>query len=339
VNAPRLDRWLSLGVAAPLARLRARRHAIPILMYHSIADDVDDTVHPYFRTVTTPASFARQVGWLQRGGYEAVSLAEAIRLAHEPGALPQKKVVLTFDDGFRDFLTAALPILQSAGFGATVFLSTAYLGRPFLTGRPCLAAHEVKALSDGGIEFGSHSVSHRRLAEIPADQLAGEVADSKRAIEDITGSKVPFTITAGASTNSIFVDSTGRVGLRTSTPVLDLHIATSNTPAMRLEQNNSGGFTAQTWDIAGNEANFFVRDVTGGSRLPFRIRPGAPTSSIDISASGNVGIGTASPSALLHVASTGSASTDGKLLANEVMVFVRRLGTVAARPEGRIVLR
>ena len=62
---------------------------------------------------------------------------------------------------------------------------------------------------------------------------------------------------------------------------------------MRLEQNNSGGFTAQTWDVAGNEANFFVRDVTGGSRLPFRIRPGAPTSSIDINASGNVGIGTA----------------------------------------------
>lgn len=124
---------------------------------------------------------------------------------------------------------------------------------------------------------------------------------SKFSIEDITGSKVPFTITAGASTNSIFVDSTGRVGLRTSTPVLDLHIATSNTPAIRLEQNNSGGFTAQTWDIAGNEANFFVRDVTSGSRLPFRIRPGAPTSSIDISADGDVGVGTASPDEKLHV--------------------------------------
>jgi hypothetical protein len=70
---------------------------------------------------------------------------------------------------------------------------------------------------------------------------------------------------------------------------------TTNTPAIRLEQNSGGGFTAQTWDVAGNEANFFVRDVTGGSRLPFRIRPGAPTSSIDINASGQVGIGTASP--------------------------------------------
>jgi len=137
---------------------------------------------------------------------------------------------------------------------------------------------------------------------------------SKFSIEDITGSKVPFTITGGASTNSIFVDSTGRLGLRTATPVLDVHVNTSNTPAIRLEQNNSGGFTAQTWDIAGNEANFFVRDVTGGSRLPFRIRPGAPTSSIDISASGDVGIGTASPSTKLHVTSSASGTIDGKVL-------------------------
>ena len=123
---------------------------------------------------------------------------------------------------------------------------------------------------------------------------------SKFSIEDITGAKVPFTITAGAATNSIFVNSTGKVGFRTSTPVLDLHITTGDTPAHRLEQTAATGFTAQTWDIAGNEANFFVRDVTGGSRLPFRIRPGAPTSSIDIAASGFVGIGTASPIVRLH---------------------------------------
>lgn len=124
---------------------------------------------------------------------------------------------------------------------------------------------------------------------------------SKFSIEDITGAKVPFTVEAGAATNSIYVDSTGRLGLRTSTPVLDVHVATSNTPGIRLEQNNAGGFTAQTWDIAGNEANFFVRDVTGGSRLPFRIRPGAPTSSVDIGADGQVGVGTASATAKLHV--------------------------------------
>lgn len=131
---------------------------------------------------------------------------------------------------------------------------------------------------------------------------------NKFSIEDITGAKVPFTITGGASTNSIFVASNGKVGFRTSTPVLDLHVKTSDTPAIRLEQDNSGGFSAQTWDVAGNEANFFVRDVTSGSRLPFRIRPGAPTSSLDIASDGDIGIGTASPNARLHV--FGSSNAD-----------------------------
>ncbi len=124
----------------------------------------------------------------------------------------------------------------------------------------------------------------------------------KFSIEDITAATVPFTVLGSAPTNSLFVASNGKVGLRTANPLLDLHIYTGDTPAVRMEQSNASGFTAQTWDIAGNEANFFVRDVTGGSRLPFRIRPGAPTSSIDIAASGNVGIGTASPAAKLDVA-------------------------------------
>jgi hypothetical protein len=118
---------------------------------------------------------------------------------------------------------------------------------------------------------------------------------------------IVFQVTAGAPANSLKVSSNGKVGFRTATPVLDLHANTTDTPAIRLEQNNGGGFTAQTWDVASNEANFFVRDVTGGSRLPFRIRPGAPTSSIDISATGSVGIGTASPTANLDVLSTPQA--------------------------------
>jgi hypothetical protein len=128
------------------------------------------------------------------------------------------------------------------------------------------------------------------------------------AIQDATASRQIFQVTAGAAANSLFVSSASKVGLRTAAPVLDLHINTSDTPAHRLEQNNSGGFTAQTWDIAANEANFFVRDVTGGSRLPFRIRPGAPTSSIDIAASGFVGMGTASPATKFHVQASDGTS-------------------------------
>jgi len=129
-----------------------------------------------------------------------------------------------------------------------------------------------------------------------------------------------FEVDAGAPANSVRVSSNGKVGLRTATPVLDLHIATSDTPAHRLEQTNAGGFTAQTWDIAGNEANFFVRDVTGGSRLPFRIRPGAPTSSIDIAASGNVGIGSQAPGFKLQVDTATPTGTAGNTIADGLTI-------------------
>lgn len=131
------------------------------------------------------------------------------------------------------------------------------------------------------------------------DNLSGGL--NRFSIENITAARVPFTVEGSAPTNSLYLDSTGNVGLGTSTPALELHLNSADTPAMRLEQNNSGGFTPQTWDVAGNEANFFVRDVTNGSLLPFRIRPGAPTSSIDVAASGNVGIGIGTPQAKLHV--------------------------------------
>jgi hypothetical protein len=152
------------------------------------------------------------------------------------------------------------------------------------------------------------------------------------AIEDATAARQVFRVTAGARSNSIFVSSGGNVGFGTSTPAQLMHGRNSNTPGLRLEQDASGGFSPQTWDVAGNEANFFIRDVTGGSRLPFRIRPGAPTSSIDIAASGNVGFGTASPQITasgagidivsasnpemhLHHTASGTAATDGANIA------------------------
>jgi len=131
---------------------------------------------------------------------------------------------------------------------------------------------------------------------------------NKFSIEAISpNASTPFTIEAGgpATNHALYVDDSGRVGFGTNNPVLDLHVKTGNTPALRLEQDGTSGFTAQTWDIAGNEANFFVRDVTGGSTLPFRIRPGARTSAIDVAANGNVGIGTSSPAEELDIRPTG----------------------------------
>ena len=124
---------------------------------------------------------------------------------------------------------------------------------------------------------------------------------NKFSIENTTGGRIPFTIEGPAPSNSLYVDDNGQVGFGTSTPVVEHHIVDGDSPTVRLEQDGSSGFAAQTWDIASNETNFFIRDVTNGSQLPFRIRPGAPTSAIDISGAGNVGIGESTPTAPLHV--------------------------------------
>ena len=107
-------------------------------------------------------------------------------------------------------------------------------------------------------------------------------------LTDATAGTSPFTVLGNAPTNSLFVSNTGKVGVGTDNPALLMSLRNTDTPAVRFEQTNGGGFTPQTWDIGANEANFFVRDLTAGSKLSFRIRPGAPTSSLDIQANGDV---------------------------------------------------
>ncbi len=124
-------------------------------------------------------------------------------------------------------------------------------------------------------------------------------------IDDVDDGTSPFRVEAGAPSNSLYVEDYGRVGLGTSTPVVELHIKDSDTPTTRLEQDGSGGWTAQTWDVAGNESNFFIRDVTNGSRLPFRIQPSTPSSTLSLKSDGYVGIGTWSPAYPLELETTG----------------------------------
>jgi len=130
---------------------------------------------------------------------------------------------------------------------------------------------------------------------------------NKFSIDDIDGGRTPFTIEASAPSHSLYVDDAGRIGLGTNNPVVELHIPDGDTPTLRLEQNGSSGFTPQTWDVAGNETNFFVRDATNGSTLPFKIKPGAPSNALFVAANGDVGLGTASPQKDLHVRRTSGA--------------------------------
>jgi hypothetical protein len=140
-------------------------------------------------------------------------------------------------------------------------------------------------------------------------------------IEDATAGNRVFTLEAAAPSNSLVVDATGRVGLGTSTPVLPLDIVNGNTPGVRLNQDGSSGFTPQTWDIAGNESGFFVRDATNGSTLPFRILPGAASATLVIDGNDEVGIGAGTnPRAKLHVQQGGTTFTP---FAGTLAVFQR----------------
>lgn len=135
------------------------------------------------------------------------------------------------------------------------------------------------------------------------------------AVQDASGGTTPFRVEAGAGNNALHVDASGgNIGMGTASPVVELHVTDGDSPTMRLEQNGANGFTPQTWDIAGNETNFFVRNVTSGSHLSFRILAGSGTDdAIVIAGDGQVGIGTDNPSAELHVKQGNLFLEDGNL--------------------------
>lgn len=110
-------------------------------------------------------------------------------------------------------------------------------------------------------------------------------------IEDATAESTPLRIEAGAPSNALVVENDGDVGMGTLNPVVKLHVVDGDTPTLRLQQDGSSGFVQQTWDIAGNEASFFLRDVSNASNLVFRIRPRAPHNALLLDGNGNLGIG------------------------------------------------
>ncbi|MGV6852964.1 MAG: tail fiber domain-containing protein [bacterium] len=126
-------------------------------------------------------------------------------------------------------------------------------------------------------------------------------------IEDATAGTTPFKVSAGSGNNALSINSSGNVGLNKASAATQLQVTDGNSPAFRLEQDGSSGFGAQTWDVSGNEANFFIRDVTNGSKLPFKIIPGASTNSLVIASNNSIGLGTGTnPDATLHINSVNS---------------------------------
>jgi len=188
----RLDRALTLYAVWPLLRLlRANRQAIPILMYHSVSEALDSAQNPYYRIVTSPTAFLAQMQLLHENGYTSCTPgAVAAQVRSRSTALNQ--VSITFDDGYRDFLENAQPVLQRFGFTATLYLPTGSIGREPLVfnSRPCLTWSQVRELQQRGVELGSHTVTHPQLRNMPREVIRAELAESKKKIEDETGQPV-----------------------------------------------------------------------------------------------------------------------------------------------------
>ena len=188
-----LDRLISLYAVQPLSRILPFRKnsQLAILMYHSISEQDEGNVHPYFRLCTPPELFKDQLALLERGEYSVLPLRRAME-QHAAGTLTGKNVVITFDDGFKDFQTHAFPLLRHHGFPATVFLPVDYISQPgpHLGGREHLSWNDVLELSAQGVTFGSHTLSHPQLSSLLPDRVEDELRRSRETLENRLGQAV-----------------------------------------------------------------------------------------------------------------------------------------------------
>ena len=167
---------------------------LPILMYHQI-DAAPPRGTPLRGLTVTPGSFARQMALLRLLGYRGVSMSEL-----EPylrGEKTGKVVGLTFDDGFRNNLEHALPVLQRHGFSATCYvLSDPFEGRNAwdeakgMPQKPLFTPDDMRAWVAGGMEIGAHTRHHADLTTLDEDGARDEIAGCKRELEAITGREV-----------------------------------------------------------------------------------------------------------------------------------------------------
>jgi peptidoglycan/xylan/chitin deacetylase (PgdA/CDA1 family) len=158
-------------------------------MYHSVGDCSDD---PY-RITVTPERLDRQLAWLRRRGLRGVSVAEL--LAARARGEAQGLVGLTFDDGYADFVTEALPLLRRYDCGATLFVLPGRLGGdnawdPLGPRKPLLTADGIRHAAAAGVEIGSHGLWHVDLTRADNLTLRAEVGESRALLTELTGAWV-----------------------------------------------------------------------------------------------------------------------------------------------------
>jgi len=181
---------------------------IPILVYHSIRPYTIFDTKLVKRFVVTPEVLDAQLAYIKAQGYEAVSLEAVAKHFTEKAVLPAKPIVITFDDGWKNQYTNALPILQKHGMEATFFVFTEPVGR-----RSFVNWEQLTALVAAGMEIGDHTETHPYLYQIKDQKrLDREMIESKKLLEEKLGITVQVFATPFAKTDPKIEATAKRAG-------------------------------------------------------------------------------------------------------------------------------
>jgi peptidoglycan/xylan/chitin deacetylase (PgdA/CDA1 family) len=150
----------------------------PILMYHYIRS-VDQASDPLgYELSVTPEDFNNQIAWLHEQGYIGVRMDGITRCLRSEAPCPSKAIALTFDDGYADVYTDALPVLKRYGLIATFYIVTNFIGQPGY-----MTWDQVAELRDAGMEIGAHTVSHPDLTSLDWETASVEITQSKAELD------------------------------------------------------------------------------------------------------------------------------------------------------------
>jgi peptidoglycan/xylan/chitin deacetylase (PgdA/CDA1 family) len=163
------------AAGATIDRQQPDRRAVPVLMYHVIADPPASA--PFPDLYVSAAELKAQVRWLAAAGYEAVTLGRIFDAWHGRATLPRRPIVLSFDDGYRSHVTAALPILAAKRWPGVLNLDLSNLAPSW-----GISPRGVRQLIAAGWAIDAHSLTHADLTSLSGAALAREVSGSRREI-------------------------------------------------------------------------------------------------------------------------------------------------------------
>lgn len=188
-------------------------YEVPILVYHHVRaqEGWGKTTWSWKMTVT-PQTFERDMQYLADKGYNTITLSELTSAIRGETWLPEKPVVITFDDNNLSQYDVALPIMEKHGQRAVFYLIAKYLDSANMVNRERALALQAK-----GHEIASHTMTHRALTGLNDEDLKWELEESKRVLEELTGRPIKHLAYPGTAHNQRVRDATKAAGYETAT--------------------------------------------------------------------------------------------------------------------------